>query len=162
MFWGTLDMEIAGTTCPYTDANTPGFGAGFSGSILWGEGEDLCNDPNNNDGSWSENSTDTAVNDAYDPVGDVVDWTGAVPDFMQIGPAIRIKVYAEPTTRDCCDISDDGFCTAGDFTAWINAYNNSSAGCDVNQDGACAPADFSAWINAFNNSTAGAPLQCQY
>ncbi|RNC81683.1 MAG: hypothetical protein ED559_07820 [Phycisphaera sp.] len=161
MFWGTLEMEAAGTQCPYTDATDPGIGAGSSDGIVWGEGEDLCNDPNNAGGAWSENSSDTEVNDDLDPNNDVQDWFGIVPDFVELGLAIRFRVETDQG-QDCCDANGDGACSPADFTAWINAFNNNLPQCDINQDGSCTPADFTAWISAFNDSTAGTPQQCTF
>lgn len=63
-------------------------------------------------------------------------------------------------TYDCCDVNNDGTCTPADFTAWINAFNNSDPRCDANNDGSCTPTDFTAWINAYNASVGGSPLTC--
>lgn len=53
---------------------------------------------------------------------------------------------------DTClaDVNSDGSLTPTDFTAWIDAFNNSLPGCDQNGDGSCTPTDFTAWINNFN------------
>lgn len=52
---------------------------------------------------------------------------------------------------DClADVNGDGSVSPADFTAWINAFNNSLPGCDQNDDGSCTPADFTAWIANFN------------
>jgi len=48
------------------------------------------------------------------------------------------------------DVNGDGMLTATDFTAWIAAFNNGSAGCDQNGDGSCTPTDFTAWIANYN------------
>ncbi|RNC82172.1 MAG: hypothetical protein ED559_10435 [Phycisphaera sp.] len=163
MFWGTTDMEAAGTLCTYDDTNVPGFGAGTSDGTIWGEGEDLCNDPNNAGGAWSEGApTDELINEAHDRDFDIADWFGIVPDFERLGLMIKLEVTGGAPTQDCCDVNQDNACTPTDFSAWINAFNNSLPTCDVNQDSACTPTDFSAWINAFNASTGGNPLQCTF
>lgn len=52
---------------------------------------------------------------------------------------------------DClADVNGDGSVTPTDFTAWVNAYNNSAPECDQNGDGACTPTDFTAWVNNYN------------
>lgn len=52
---------------------------------------------------------------------------------------------------DCLpDTNGDGDLTPADFTAWIDAFNNSLPACDQNGDDSCDPSDFSAWINNFN------------
>jgi hypothetical protein len=160
MFWGTAAMEPAGSTCPYI-AN-PGFGAGDSDGIVWGEGQDLCNDVNNAGGDWSTGGPagNATVDNLLDPDFDVADWFGIVPDFDRLGLAVRLKTGASNPGTDCCDVNGDGACSPTDFSAWINAFNNSLPTCDVNQDGACSPTDFSAWISAFNDSSAGNPQTC--
>jgi len=162
MLWGTTAMEQPGTTCAYPNATYPGFGLGDSDGIVWGEGEDLCNDPGNAGGDWSTGGLDPTVNDMLDPDFDVADWFGIVPDFESLGLMIRIRVAGGVTPQDCCDINQDTFCTAADFSAWIAAFNAGASTCDVNQDTFCTAADFSAWIAAFNNSTAGNPDQCVF
>lgn len=162
MLWGTEDMLAAGNQCPY-DGTVPGFGVGNSDGTIWGEGEDLCNDPNNAGGAWSEGapSGNEAVDDAHDPNFDIADWFGIVPDFEALGLMIRIDVGSGVApTYDCCDVNDDDLCTPADFSAWINAFNNGDPRCDANNDGTCTPADFSGWINAYNSSVAGSPLDC--
>ncbi len=52
------------------------------------------------------------------------------------------------------DINHDGVLTPTDFTAWIGAFNSSTAECDQNGDGVCIPTDFTAWISNYN---AGCP-----
>ncbi len=164
MLWGTTAMEQPGTLCPYDDTTVPGFGVGTSDGTIWGEGEDLCNDPLNLGGGWSEGapSGNEAVDEAHDPNFDIADWFGIVPDFQQLGLMIQFSVSGGPSGQDCCDVNQDMACTPTDFSAWINAFNNNLPTCDVNQDMACTPTDFSAWINAFNASTGGAPLQCTF
>jgi hypothetical protein len=96
----------------------------------------------------SDVNGDTIIDGADQPVGAII--------FDEA----NLQLAASGT--DCCDINGDGSCSATDFSAWINAFNNSLPTCDVNQDGSCTPTDFSAWINAFNASTGGAALQCNF
>lgn len=163
MLWGTTAMEVAGGNCPYDGTAPAGFGVGDSDGTIWGEGEDLCNDPNNAGGAWSEGapSGNEAVDEMHDPNFDIADWFGIVPDFQALGLMIRIDVGdgGQPV-YDCCDVNDDGACTPADFSAWINAFNNQDPRCDANDDGTCTPADFSGWINAYNASTGGNALDC--
>ncbi|RNC82841.1 MAG: hypothetical protein ED559_14045 [Phycisphaera sp.] len=63
-----------------------------------------------------------------------------------MGPGFLIA----PVSACAADVNGDGLLTPGDFTAWINAFNNNLPGCDQNGDGACTPTDFTAWINNFN------------
>jgi hypothetical protein len=61
----------------------------------------------------------------------------------------------DPFTQPClADVNGDGSVTPTDFTAWINAFNNSLPECDQNGDGSCTATDFTAWIANFN---AGCP-----
>jgi 6-phosphogluconolactonase (cycloisomerase 2 family) len=81
-------------------------------------------------------------------------------DLTQIGPIYDagvprpegdLIVWA-PETDDClADVNHDGQVTPTDFTAWINAFNNSLPECDQNGDGSCTPTDFTAWISNYNN-----------
>ncbi len=48
------------------------------------------------------------------------------------------------------DTNVDGMISPADFSAWVAAYNASSALCDQNDDGSCSPADFSAWVANYN------------
>jgi len=163
MLWGTTAMEQPGTTCPYPNAIYPGFGLGNSDGIVWGEGEDLCNTPAV-DPDWSTGGPlgDATIDERYDPNFDVADWFGIVPDFVELGLMVRLRVAGGTPPRDCCDINDDGVCNPADFSAWINAFNNQLPECDVNQSGTCDPTDFSAWISAFNDSNANNPQQCVF
>lgn len=158
MAWGTLAMEVPGTTCPY--AGDPGFGVGDSDGTIWGEGENLCGDsfPSWSDGAPSGNFV---VDDQFDVLNDIADWNGIVTDFVSLGMMFRISV-ASMGDDDCCDINQSGTCTAADFSAWVAAFNAQSPHCDVNQSGDCTAADFSAWVAAFNASTSGNPQQCVF
>lgn len=157
MLWGTYAMQGGAGGCTIAD---PGFGDGDSDGTIWGEGEDGCGDGL---GSWSGGapSGNEVVDDVYDTTFDIADWFGIVPDFISLGLCIRIEVDAV-TTQDCCDVNQDGSCTAADFSAWIAAFNGGLPTCDINQDGSCTPADFSAWIAAFNASMGGNPQQCTF
>ena len=159
MAWGTLAMEVPGTTCPY--AGDPGFGVGDSDGTIWGEGENLCGDsfPSWSDGAPSGN---VVVDDQFDVLNDIVDWNGIVPDFVSLGMMFRISVAGSVSDEECCDINQSGTCTAADFSAWVAAFNAQSPRCDVNQSGTCTSADFSAWVAAFNASTSGNPQFCVF
>ncbi len=54
------------------------------------------------------------------------------------------------STPCLADINGDGMLSPTDFTAWVGAFNTSSAECDQNGDGSCTPTDFTAWISNFN------------
>ncbi|GAB5496512.1 MAG: hypothetical protein Phyf2KO_15920 [Phycisphaerales bacterium] len=78
------------------------------------------------------------MDDPTDP-----DDTGIEVDFDDV----RLEV----TDLTCiADVNGDGMLTPTDFTAWVNAFNNSLPGCDQNGDGSCAPTDFTAWLANFN------------
>lgn len=157
--WGTLAMEAPGNMCPY--AGQPGFGVGDSTGAIWGEGQNFCGDGTV---GWSEGgpSGNEVVDDQYDVLNDLRDWTNIVPDFEALGAMIHITVgEPDPVTYDCCDANADGACTPADFGAWIAAFNAMAPRCDANNDGNCTPADFGAWIAAFNSSNGGNPLICQ-
>ena len=64
---------------------------------------------------------------------------------------VSVDTFAEAANDCVADVNGDGSLSPTDFTAWINAYNNGSAGCDQNADGACTPTDFTAWITNYNN-----------
>ncbi len=64
-----------------------------------------------------------------------------------------ISIFENTTDlgTDClADVNGDGVLSPNDFTAWIDAFNNSTPECDQNGDGACTPSDFTAWINNYN------------
>jgi hypothetical protein len=64
----------------------------------------------------------------------------------------RFRAGATLTIKEPCyaDTNGDGVVSPADFTAWINAFNNSLPGCDQNGDGSCTPSDFTAWIANYN------------
>jgi serine protease AprX len=69
------------------------------------------------------------------------------PDYV-LGYGI---IDAQAANAFCpADINGDGMLSPADFTAWINAFNNSKLECDQNFDGLCTPADFTSWIANFN------------
>jgi hypothetical protein len=91
----------------------------------------------------------------------------AIPSVTSLGGGTQICVSITPNdgdldgfttnycvdiaTPDCtADVNGDGAITPTDFTAWINAFNNSLPECDQNGDGSCTPTDFTAWIANFN------------
>ncbi len=53
-------------------------------------------------------------------------------------------------TRCLADVNGNGVADPGDYTAWINAFNNNLHAAEQNCDGVITPADFSAWIANFN------------
>jgi hypothetical protein len=61
-----------------------------------------------------------------------------------------IELITLINTECLADVNHDGMVTPTDFTAWINAFNNSLPECDQNGDGNCTPTDFTAWIANFN------------
>ncbi|RNC82835.1 MAG: hypothetical protein ED559_14015 [Phycisphaera sp.] len=79
-----------------------------------------------------------------------------ISDFSTTPPFAGLPVLGTYTLTllsvDTClaDVNADGSLTPTDFTAWIDAFNNSLPGCDQNGDGSCTPTDFTAWINNFN------------
>lgn len=64
----------------------------------------------------------------------------------------RFRAGALLTIKSNCvaDTNGDGTLGPTDFTAWLDAYNNSLPACDQNGDGSCTPADFTAWITNYN------------
>ncbi|GAB5496510.1 MAG: hypothetical protein Phyf2KO_15900 [Phycisphaerales bacterium] len=64
------------------------------------------------------------------------------------GDAVVLDIALVPNCA--ADVNGDGALTPTDFTAWIDAFNNNTAGCDQNNDGMCRPTDFTAWIDNFN------------
>ncbi|RNC81128.1 MAG: hypothetical protein ED559_04825 [Phycisphaera sp.] len=94
-------------------------------------------------------------------LGDVVQTSGTpVNSIIVTGSSITIDVpelgagelmfTIHPVQPCLADVNGDGLLTPTDFTAWINAFNNSLPECDQNGDGSCTPTDFTAWIANFN------------
>ena len=52
--------------------------------------------------------------------------------------------------RCIADVNGNGVADPGDYTAWINAFNNNDSAADQNCDGAVTPTDFTAWIANYN------------
>ena len=70
---------------------------------------------------------------------------------LQAGDRGRIWAIAGQNHTPChADVNGDGDLTSADFTAWINAFNNSLPGCDQNGDNKCTPTDFTAWVANFS------------
>jgi endonuclease I len=67
-----------------------------------------------------------------------------------VGSLLVLTFEVEIVSECLADVNHDGSVTASDFTAWINAFNNSLPECDQNGDGSCTPTDFTAWITNFN------------
>jgi len=64
-----------------------------------------------------------------------------------------ISIFENTTigTNDClADVNGDGVLSPNDFTAWIDAFNNTTPECDQNGDAVCNPSDFAAWIANYN------------
>ncbi len=75
------------------------------------------------------------------------------PAIAGVGWRVDFEIIAlEGSVIPSCrvDVNRDGTVSAADFTAWMDAYNNSLPGCDQNGDSACNPADFTAWIANYN------------
>ncbi|RNC82308.1 MAG: hypothetical protein ED559_11155 [Phycisphaera sp.] len=53
-------------------------------------------------------------------------------------------------TRCLADVNGNGVADPGDYTAWINAFNNNDSAAEQNCDGTVTPTDFTAWIANFN------------
>ena len=83
-------------------------------------------------------------------------WEGIVVSFELNESLVfgedRFRAGALLTIKSNCvaDTNGDGTLGPTDFTAWIDAYNNSLPACDQNGDGSCTPADFTAWIANYN------------
>ncbi len=75
-------------------------------------------------------------------------------DNARVHEQTRLSVakFRDSITPPGCaaDTNGDGFLTPADFTAWVAAFNASSAACDQNNDGSCTPADFTAWVANYN------------
>lgn len=59
-------------------------------------------------------------------------------------------IQCDTGCQNPADVNGDGMISPTDFTAWINAYNNSLPTCDQNDDSTCTPTDFTAWIDNYN------------
>ncbi|MEO1716469.1 MAG: alpha-amylase family glycosyl hydrolase, partial [Planctomycetota bacterium] len=111
------------------------------------------------DGDWRViiNSDDTTYDGsgAGTPVGSVaIEQVASGPHPRSVVldlPARSILLLQhEPKPQCVADTNGDGALTAGDFNAWILAFNSQSSACDQNGDGACLANDFNAWILNFN------------
>jgi hypothetical protein len=110
-------------------------------------------------GIWC-NAIITALNDAFStnisPLSEteILALVGLTPDGPDELEArlgnLSDYVTLPPSTGCLPDTNNDGALTPTDFTAWINAFNNSLPECDQNSDGSCTPTDFTAWIANFN------------
>lgn len=49
------------------------------------------------------------------------------------------------------DTNENGEIDFGDFSVWIDLFNNNDYRADINLDGEIDQTDFTAWLNAFNN-----------
>ena len=123
MIWGTGDHAPAAATC--LAAAGPDVGAGTTDGVTWAEGANMCGDTA---GDWSGGGTSPAVDEGHDPSFDVSDFTGVVGAPDPLSWMIRINAAGGNPGQDCCDVNQDGACTPADFSAWIAAFNNSSAG----------------------------------
>lgn len=65
-------------------------------------------------------------------------------------PVTASAIYVRPGTVCKADTNRNGILEAGDFNAWITAYNLGDFVADQNNDLAITPADFNAWIQAYN------------
>ena len=52
--------------------------------------------------------------------------------------------------RCIADVNGNGVADPGDYTAWINAFNNNDSAAEQNCDGTVMPTDFTAWIANYN------------
>ncbi len=77
-----------------------------------------------------------------------ITWPSGIQQAVVNPPMGMITTVVE---QSCVgDVNGDGMLSPTDFTAWINAYNNSDPECDQNGDGSCTPTDFTAWISNYN------------
>jgi hypothetical protein len=136
-------------------------GQGSSNGTLWAEGMSDCG----GGAGWSEGSASPSADELYDPLVDIRDLEGVLspPNPNSFGIAMKICTVPDDTNnQNCCDVNQDGACTASDFPGWLYSFNNGLPTCDVNQDGACTAADFTAWISAYSDSHAGTPQLCTF
>jgi hypothetical protein len=148
------------------DADGDGRADVLSGAWWWDEGDD----PTDNRGKawiWSGRTGDVLCSftgeSADDHLGRYIaggeDVNGdGTPDVLIAArdsdafadAAGRAYLFVLPSTECLADVNHDGMVTPTDFTAWINAFNNTLLECDQNSDGSCTPTDFTAWISNFN------------
>ena len=65
-------------------------------------------------------------------------------------PVEASAIFVRPGNVCKADTNRNGVLEAGDFSAWVAAYNRGDFIADQNNDLAVTPADFSAWVAAFN------------
>mgnify|MGYP003641284685 FL=1 len=65
-------------------------------------------------------------------------------------PVEASAIFVRPGNVCKADTNRNGVVEAGDFSAWVAAYNRGDFIADQNNDLAITPADFSAWVAAFN------------
>jgi hypothetical protein len=65
-------------------------------------------------------------------------------------PVEASAIFVRPGNVCKADTNRNGVLEAGDFSAWVAAYNRGDFIADQNNDLAVTPADFSAWVSAFN------------
>lgn len=65
-------------------------------------------------------------------------------------PVEASAIFVSPGSVCKADTNRNGVLEAGDFGAWIAAFNRNDFVADQNNDLAVTPADFGAWIGAYN------------
>lgn len=65
-------------------------------------------------------------------------------------PVEASAIYVRPGSVCKADTNRNGVLEAGDFSAWVAAFNRGDFIADQNNDLAITPADFSSWIGAYN------------
>ncbi|MCB9835918.1 MAG: hypothetical protein H6808_04260 [Phycisphaera sp.] len=65
-------------------------------------------------------------------------------------PVEASAIFVRPGNVCKADTNRNGVLEAGDFSAWVAAYNRGDFIADQNNDLAVTPADFSAWVAAYN------------
>jgi hypothetical protein len=99
----------------------------------------------------SFNTTNLGSPGVYAITARVIDNTPLVRNESARATLMTAERQWTVTIENClADVNNDGVVTPTDFTAWINAFNNSLPGCDQNNDGSCTATDFTAWITNFN------------
>lgn len=112
-----------------------------------------------------------APDDGYYVTTDVIDasYTGDLTLFTQAPGAVHVydaetsvlvdtwqvpvpasAIFVRPGSVCKADTNRNGALEAGDFSAWIAAYNRGDFIADQNNDLAVTPTDFSAWISNYN------------